>query len=225
MDKHININYPKYPVFDYDEKPHSEASVKSPFEVLYPKYGNYENFSINKMKKLKDIEILSTKAKLLVLKDGRLLIYYDKMINIYNLNNNNLDITYTDDKIFIDIQNAIQMDDGYLIVSTNALQVFKIKEKELIRTYLNFVSSKKVFKLSNNIILYKNYDGLIQFMKYQNGELEELKEKPIKLKHITNILEINDNELALYYKDMNFFSKGYSTYIYFYDRIKNKKKN
>ena len=61
-------------------------------------------------------------------------------------------------------------------------------------------------------------------MKYQNGKLEELNEKPIKQKHITNILEINDNELALYYMDKNIFSEGYSTSIYFYDRKKNKKK-
>ena len=190
-----------------------------------PKYGNYENFSVNEMKRLSRTEIYSNDAKILVLKDGRLLIYYDKMINIYNLNNNNLDIIFNNENF--SINNVIQMDDGHLIVSSYILNVYKIKEKNLEITQTSLFSkivSKKVFKLSNNIILFKDNDGIITFMKYLNGKLEKLNEKPIKQKHITNILEINDNELALYYMDKNIFSEGYSTSIYFYDRKKNKKK-
>ena len=193
--------------------------------INYPEYGNYENFNINEMKMLNHTEIQNNEAKILVLKDGRLLIYYDKMINVYNLNNKNLDIIYNNEYFTID--NVIQMDDGHLIVSSYGLVVYEIKEKELEttdRSYMHGLQSKKVFKLSNDIILFKNYDGVIKFMKYQNGRLEEFNEKPIKQKHITIILEINDNELALYYISMNIFAEGYSTSIYFYDKKKKKKK-
>ena len=220
LDDNINLNEKEkqYPNLGEDSQKCENIIINN------LKYGNYENFSINQMKRLSRTEIHSNDSKILVLKDGRLLIYYDTMINVYNLNNNNLDIMYNH-KDFT-INNIIQMDDGHLIVSSCILYVYKIKEKELEMTQNSIfwrIHSKKVFKLSNNIILFKNHDGIITFMKYQNGKLEELNEKPIKQRHITNILEINDNELALYYMDMNIFSEGYSTYIYFYDRKKKKK--
>ena len=99
------------------------------------------------MKRLSRTEIYSNDAKILVLKDGRLLIYYDKMINIYNLNNNNLDIIFNNENF--SINNVIQMDDGHLIVSSYILNVYKIKEKNLEITQTSLFT-----KIVSKIILF-----------------------------------------------------------------------
>ena len=188
-----------------------------------PIYGNYENFNINQMKLLNNLKLLTDKAKLLLLKDGRLLTYYNKMINVYNLNNNDIDIVYNVESQYKDITDLIQMDDENIIVAFFDIYIYMIKEKEIkIVCHYILTICDKFYQLSNDIFLIKDLDKPLNFKRYHNGELSTIDEKPIKIKNINKIIEISDKELSLYCEELSIFS-GYSSHIIFYDKKKEKK--
>jgi len=192
-------------------------------------YGNYENFNLNQMKEINSFQSLTKSSKIFVLKDGRLLLYYDQMINVYDINNkNSLDIIYNIDSKYGKIEDLIQMNDGNIIVIVFfSIYLFKINQYkiELISRDV-FTNIVKMFKISNDTLLFKAYkDALFYFYEYKNSDYNKLNEKPIKIKGSYDICLVNKNELAFLCKSKNMFSSGFDTTIVFYDREKAKKGN
>ena len=145
-----------------------------------------------------------------ILKDGRILSYSEKdegtgytfKLYVYNLNNyNNCDIIFdVGEKIF----SIIQMDDGRLILKLNYfLKVIEVEEKEIIILYETFMSSfNDIYKFSNNKIA-AFFENEINLYSYDENEIFKDKGIKLKIEHIYDICEINENLIALINKKQN----------------------
>ena len=189
---------------------------------------NYINFNINKMHKL--LTLKNDKLifdKLYVLKDGRFIAHNDCqdcknafLCFIFDLENDkcfNLN--------FNKIYGIIEMDDGYIVVSTGSeLMLIDIKQKnyEIIQTIKN--NCNRLLKLNNETFLAQtlnNYKIFIFIYKNKNLILEkEIELNSFGHSEFYNYCTINVKEIAINYGQMGFFN--FNRYIGFFDLEKNK---
>ena len=189
---------------------------------------NYINFNINKMHKL--LTLKNDKLifdKIYVLKDGRFIAHNDCqdcknafLCFIFDLENDkcfNLN--------FNKIYGIIEMDDGYIVVSTGSeLMLIDIKQKnyEIIQTIKN--NCNRLLKLNNETFLAQtlnNYKIFIFIYKNKNLILEkEIELNSFGHSEFYNYCTINVKEIAINYGQMGFFN--FNRYIGFFDLEKNK---
>ena len=169
---------------------------------------NYKDFDITKIKKLATI---NTKLYgiwgLLVLKDGRIILYGREKTNIYSNFCFVCDIknSYYFEMNFY-IKFLIQMDDGIVIIkdANHKISLVNIKENSYEIIDSLDIGLRRIFKLSNQNIIIAGSD-VIKLYIYENKKLTFVKEKKIKfMKKLANAeyLAIINEKLTLlqYYK-------------------------
>ena len=187
---------------------------------------NYNNFDINKIKKL--LTIKNDKFifhKVYVLKDGRIITHNmcrnnknDFLCFIFDLKNDkcfNLN--------FKEIIELIQMDDGIILIAFES-EIMLIDMKQYDFEIIQTIKTEchRIFKLTNDKFLVK-INNLGNIFIYKNKNL--VLEKQIKLNSFGsfksyNYYSINEKEIAIYYGQMGFFS--YCFFIGFLDLEKDK---
>ena len=190
---------------------------------------NYKDFDITKIKKLATINTkLYGIFGLLVLKDGRILIYgYEKT---------NFD---SDCCCVCDIKNScyfkmnfyikflIQMDDGIVIIKDayHKISLVNIKENSYEIIDSLDIGLRRIFKLSNQNIIIAGSEH-IKLYKYENKKLTFVKEKKIKfMKKLTNaeyLAFINEKLTLVQYYEYGFLSGKGTRFIGLFDIEKDK---
>ena len=196
---------------------------------------NYSNFDVLKLKKILSIRTkIEIIKEILILKDGRILVYGDYLGIVCDLKNNksfNLNIKRIDD--------IIQMDDGVVIVrSDEDLILIELNEDQLEIGTIKIGYTFKIFKLLNDRIMVIGYafDKYIygyekkKIYKYENKQLKLIDEKDIlstkKIHHEIvrdDIYLIDENQIVIFYSELGLLNINMNFYLAFYDIVNDKK--
>ena len=191
---------------------------------------NYKDFNVSRLKKILSLKDNKRNSSgLFVLNDGRIIINKffgnDYEFCCLDLKNNISFNIYLE--LFQRIDDLIQMDDGIIIVRNDDLvKLIELKQNnyEIIFSGKNY-SSKKIFKLSNEKIIFQNWDDFCIYI-YKNkkltlGERKQIKSMKNAAKIIGDVCVLNENEIVINYKEYGFIGDNY--YIAFIDIEKDKK--
>lgn len=191
---------------------------------------NYKDFNVSRLKKILSLKDNKRNSSgLFVLNDGRIIINKffgnDYEFCCLDLKNNISFNIYLE--LFKRIDDLIQMDDGIIIVRNDDLvKLIELKQNnyEIIFSEKNY-SSKKIFKLSNEKIIFQNWDDFCIYI-YKNkkltlGERKQIKSMKNAVKIIGDVCVLNENEIVINYKEYGFIGDNY--YIAFIDIEKDKK--
>ena len=191
---------------------------------------NYKDFDITKIKKLATIKTkFDIIHELLVLKDGRIIVYgSEKTLNlnsnccVFDINNN----CFFEMNFYIKF--LIQMDDGIVIIKDNHYIIYLVNIKETnyeIIDSFNF-GLRRIYKISNQNIIIAGSD-IIKYYIYENKKLTFVKEKKIKfMKKLTNaeyIIFINEKLSLVEYYEYGLFTGNGTSFIGLFDIEKDKK--
>ena len=204
-----------------------------------PSYNDFNDFTIEKLKILKEFPISKDIERLMVLNDGRLLCYFNnkdkKLSNIcvYNINKNNkgiiCEISY--DLEIEEILDIIQMDNKRIILlGKKQIETLEIKEKFLYKIKVYDYEYSKMKKLSNSKILFINNScedaEIYLFDKGKiipKGHIIEVSIQIINKLTILEVCSIDENKVAIYYKKEGIIT-GYNAFLSFFN-ISNKENN
>ena len=204
-----------------------------------PSYNDFNDFTIEKLKILKEFPISKDIERLMVLNDGRLLCYFkdkDKKLSnicVYNINKNNkgiiCEISY--DLEIEEILDIIQMDNKRIILlGKKQIETLEIKEKFLYKIKVYDYEYSKMKKLSNSKILFINNScedaEIYLFDKGKiipKGHIIEVSIQIINKLTILEVCSIDENKVAIYYKKEGIIT-GYNAFLSFFN-ISNKENN
>ena len=219
-----------------------DCSVKKGYHITidFNPSGDFNDFSLEKLKIIKSFGISKSIEKLMVLNDGRLLCYIiDKdsnksNINVYNINKKDKEIIceIIYDLDIEEILDIIQMDKKRIIVlGKKQIETLEIKEKFLYKIKIYNYEYSKMIKLSNSKILFitnSNDDAI--FYLFDKGKIEyynSILKFDLDYIHygltLLEICAIDENKVAIYYKKDGII-KGYNAFLSLYN-ISNKENN
>ena len=218
---------------------------KNIIENYAPSVDKYENFSVSKIKELKNFTTKNEINKLLVLNDGRVLttqMYYDEKgdtfykLCVYSLNNGFVCDINID---FYDVREIYLMDDGNILINNhdeNPIKVIKILdnkieevwkfdkldsiEKKLSKDKILISTKKKRDKPYFNEFfqVYVDFKWENEIFTYDKGQLVFYKNIHKFYRDIKakNMIQINDNEYIFYAKQKGKIY-GENDFLIFYD--------